>query len=99
DRDAYEALLRAHGLEPPEIPKEGALIAAEGELRPVVPMVFGPHEVAKGASILSPAMIGQAIQDPAINAAVQDYVIRMVNEMLAKERSSASSGAERGTST
>ena len=86
DRDAYEALLRAHGLEPPEVPTEGALIAAEDDMRPVVPMVLGPHEVAKSASTLSPAMIAQAIQDPGILAAVNDYVIRRVNEELARQR-------------
>src|SRR5712691_155538 len=43
DRDAYAALLRASGLEPPEVPKEGVLIAAEAEMSPVVPMSLGPH--------------------------------------------------------
>ena len=42
NRDAYAALLRAHGLEPPEAPENGALVASEGELRPVVPLVRAP---------------------------------------------------------
>lgn len=54
DRDAYAALLRAHGLEPPEPPKHGALVPAEGELRPVLPMSLGPHTRAKPATSSTP---------------------------------------------
>ncbi len=42
DRDAYAALLRAHGLEPPEPPTRERLVAAEGELKPVLPIVSFP---------------------------------------------------------
>lgn len=42
DRDAYASLLRAHGFEPPEPVKVHHLAAAEGELRPVMPMVPAP---------------------------------------------------------
>ncbi len=42
DRDAYASLLRAHGLEPPEPPKHERLLSAEGELRPVIPIVPAP---------------------------------------------------------
>src|SRR6266705_3590003 len=65
DRDAYAALLRASGLEPPEVPKEGALVAAEGELQPVVPMVLGPHAKSSIPAGLTPEIeehIAQAIE-------------------------------------
>jgi len=42
DRDGYAALLRAHGLEPPEESKPGSLVPAEGELRPVLPLIAPP---------------------------------------------------------
>jgi len=39
NEDAYRALLRANGLEPPASEDLGRLAAAEGELQPVVPML------------------------------------------------------------
>lgn len=42
DRDAYASLLRAHGFEPPEPVKIERLATAEGELRPVLPIVPAP---------------------------------------------------------
>ncbi len=52
DRDAYSALLKAHGLEPPEMPKHGGLVAAEGELKPVLPMVL--DERLHGRAVATP---------------------------------------------
>lgn len=65
DRDAYVALLRAHGLEPPEVPKDGALIAAEGELRPVLPMSLGPHTGIQPAGSRGPRLVDLPLEDQA----------------------------------
>jgi integrase/recombinase XerD len=42
DRDAYVALLKAQGLEPPEQEEVAELIAPEGLLQPLVPLVPAP---------------------------------------------------------
>lgn len=72
DRDAYAALLRAHGLEPPEPATHETLLAAEGELRPVVPIVPAPHpeisplelEIRKRLATMAAAMLEAAKTDP-----------------------------------
>lgn len=55
DQDAYRALLRANGIPDAEIPDLGKLVSAEGDLKPVVPIVqpapgaiqsVTPHEMA-----------------------------------------------------
>lgn len=73
DADSYAALLRAHGLEPPEPPKHGALVAAEGELRPVVPMSLGPHTGA-GSSL-----------PPSVTMSQEEWAQLVAKEIMAEQ--------------
>ena len=84
DRDAYAALLRAHGLEPPEPPKHGALVAAEGELRPVVPMVLGPH-TGKTPAQIPPELEQLVRQAQAIDPATLE-IFRQLSGAIMKAR-------------
>lgn len=89
DRDAYAALLRAHGLEPPELPKEGGLVAAEGELRPVVPMNLGPHTGTTSAASTPEARIRQLLlANPDVLAVLEqlDEIMKEARTTIAREK-------------
>ncbi len=58
DRDAYAALLRAHGLEPPKPETHESLIAADAELKPVLPIVSFPRQ-------RGPALVDLPLEDQA----------------------------------
>jgi len=62
-RDAYAALLRAHGYEPPKAATHESLMSAEGELRPVVPIVPAPSPKAASAAPDSDTVMRSRMQE------------------------------------
>lgn len=75
NRDAYNALLRAHGLSADEKVDLGKLAAAEGELRPVVPMLVAgtpppPQEEAELVSAIVQAIVRRPEVLEAVRAAL-----------------------------
>jgi site-specific recombinase XerD len=76
--DAYHALLRAHGIETPKTEEFTRLMAAEGELRPVVPLIAAPMSIARRLELEDDELVRQlwqrALEDPA-------FIIRLREEL------------------
>lgn len=70
NRDAYAALLRAHGIQAPQPVDLQAMLTAEQDLRPVVPIASGRAAIVRRLELedaeLAKQIVRRAFEDPAI---------------------------------